>query len=89
MAGDPSVLEVTMELAPKTAKNWTACVMLSGPTHLLPDTPVAPANCTIPKVLYSPNLCPAVQCIDLCYIVLPCSLSAQMEQTFASSFLLS
>lgn len=50
MAGDPSALEVTMDLAPKTAKNWTACVMLSGPAHLLPDSPITPANCTIPKV---------------------------------------
>ncbi|XP_045613145.1 transmembrane protein 248 isoform X2 [Procambarus clarkii] len=47
--GDPSALEVMIELASKTAKNWTACMMFSGPAHLLPDSPVAPANCTILK----------------------------------------
>lgn len=47
--GDLSVLEVTIELAAKSAKNWTACMMFSGPTHLLPDSPVTPSNCTITK----------------------------------------
>lgn len=46
---DLSSLEVTIELAPRIAKNWTACMMFSGPAHLLPDSPLTPANCTISK----------------------------------------
>ncbi|KAG7153893.1 Transmembrane protein 248-like [Homarus americanus] len=46
---DPSELEVTIELASKKAKNWTACMLLSGPAHLLPDSPITPSNCTVSK----------------------------------------
>lgn len=48
--GDHSSLEMTISLVPKSAKNWTACIMMSGPAHLLPDSPITPVNCTIPKV---------------------------------------
>ncbi|XP_050727798.1 uncharacterized protein LOC127004278, partial [Eriocheir sinensis] len=46
---DPSALDITISLVPKSAKNWTACIMMSGPSRLLPDSPIRPVNCTIPK----------------------------------------
>lgn len=51
---DHSSLEMTISLVPKSAKNWTACIMMSGPAHLLPDSPITPVNCTIPKSSASP-----------------------------------
>ncbi|KAK7081867.1 hypothetical protein SK128_000382 [Halocaridina rubra] len=47
--GDTSVLEITLELAKDTAKNWTACVTVFGPSHLLPDSPYSPPKCTPSK----------------------------------------
>ncbi|XP_064078722.1 transmembrane protein 248-like [Macrobrachium nipponense] len=44
--GDPSSLEMTIELTKSIAKNWTACITLSGPAHLLPDSPHKPPSCT-------------------------------------------
>ncbi|KAK8407531.1 hypothetical protein O3P69_002229 [Scylla paramamosain] len=44
---DPSALEMTISLVPKSAKNWTACIMMSGPAHLLPDSPIRPVNCSV------------------------------------------
>lgn len=46
---DPSALEMTISLVPKSGKNWTACIMMSGPAHLLPDSPVRPVNCSVRK----------------------------------------
>ncbi|ROT74182.1 hypothetical protein C7M84_007318 [Penaeus vannamei] len=43
---DKSFLEVTIDLARQISKNWTACMTLSGPAHLLPNSPQTPPTCT-------------------------------------------
>lgn len=50
LLGDKSFLEVTIDLARQISKNWTACMTLSGPAHLLPNSPQTPPTCTPVKV---------------------------------------
>ncbi|KAK4314597.1 hypothetical protein Pmani_014121 [Petrolisthes manimaculis] len=44
---DPSVLDITMQLPTKKSKKWVACLLFTGPPHLLPNSPIAPPNCSL------------------------------------------